>query len=92
MSFFLLLAILGSILTGDTFLLAAAGASLPFYLWSAVRSDMTAAVTALKISIAALSLAACWRFWPYAIVLLALFIVTRLYYRFRFKIVYPRLT
>ncbi len=87
----LVLAIAGSVATGDTFLLVSAAASLPFYAYAALRSDANAAVAAAKISILALSLAACYRFWPYAIILLALFVITRIYYRFRFDMVYPRL-
>jgi hypothetical protein len=47
---------------------------------------------AIKVSILLLSIAACIRFWPYAIGLVLLFAATRIYYHKRFGITYPSLT
>lgn len=89
-------ALLASILSGLVFLdmpfLIAANLSFPFYIWAVLRPSESHAILAVKFSILSLSLAACWYFWPYAVILLLLLILTRLYYRFRFGMIYPRLT
>jgi 4-hydroxybenzoate polyprenyltransferase len=88
----LLISFLLASITRDWPLAVVAGLSLPFYTFALIRSNERRAVISIKISILLLSIAACIRFWPYAIVLTVLFAITRLYYRKRFGMAYPNLT
>jgi 4-hydroxybenzoate polyprenyltransferase len=69
----------------------ASACSLPFYVFAARSDSETPLFLAVKTSILFLSLAACWKFWPYLIILIVLILITRIYYHRRFKIRYPRL-
>ena len=92
MTLSLMFALLLGLIFWDAPFLIAANLSLPFYLAAVIRPSVRKAVIAIKISILLLSIAACWQFWPYTILLAGLFAVTRIYYRYRFGMVYPKLT
>lgn len=92
MTLSLMAGLLISFVIWDIPFLIVADLCLPFYLYGALKPGAKNAVLAIKISILLLSLAACWRFWPYTLILITLWIVTRIYYRMRFGMVYPRLT
>ena len=89
MTFSVIISIVLGLLAGDTPLAIAAILSLPFYIVAVIRPSDRAAVIAVKISVLFLSLAACWRFWPYAVTLIVLLVSTRAYYRRRFGLSYP---
>jgi 4-hydroxybenzoate polyprenyltransferase len=82
--------ILAIILT-DKFLIVVAAFSMPFYIAAIINQSERRVLMAIKISILLLSIAACIKFWPYALILAGLFAITRLYYRKRFGLAYPSL-
>jgi 4-hydroxybenzoate polyprenyltransferase len=92
MTFYLIISLLLSLMVKDTFLTVVAGVSLPFYIAAVIVPTERLILMAIKVSILLLSVAACIRFWPYALVLIGLFVFTRFYYRKRFGIAYPSLT
>jgi 1,4-dihydroxy-2-naphthoate octaprenyltransferase len=92
MTLSLMVALLSGLAFLDVLFLIAANICLPFYLAAVIKPSVRKAVIAVKISILLLSIVACWRFWPYAILLVGLFIFTRIYYHYRFGMVYPQLT
>jgi 4-hydroxybenzoate polyprenyltransferase len=92
MTLSLMAAILSALFFWDPLFLIAANLSLPFYLIAAIRPDVSKSILAIKISILLLSIAACLCVWPYAVLLAFLFVITRIYYRARLGIAYPRLT
>jgi 4-hydroxybenzoate polyprenyltransferase len=87
-----ILTIVFSSILADWVMLGTAAICIPFYLYSAFTSNLPISIFSIKFSILLLSFAACWFFWPYALILLGLIVVTRIYYRYRFKIAYPSLT
>jgi 4-hydroxybenzoate polyprenyltransferase len=92
MTFYLAIALLLSLMVKDTFLIVVAGVSLPFYIAAIIVPTERRILIAIKLSILLLSVAACIEFWPYALILIGLFVITRFYYRKRFGAVYPSLT
>jgi 4-hydroxybenzoate polyprenyltransferase len=92
MTLALMVSILTSLITYDMLFLIVANICLPFYIFAAFRPSEKNALLAIKLAILFLSLAACWKFWPYLFILLGLWIATRMYYRYRFGMVYPKLS
>ena len=76
----------------DIPLLIVSNLSLPFYIYAALKNTVKTAVLAARISVLLLSIAACYFVWQYALILLLLFVTSRIYYRRRFNISYPKLT
>jgi 4-hydroxybenzoate polyprenyltransferase len=72
---------------GDWYLAAASAVSLPFFVLGAIRSS--AATIAAKAAVGSLSIAAAVAYPAYLVLLLAGFIGTRLFFRWRFGISYP---
>jgi 4-hydroxybenzoate polyprenyltransferase len=91
MTLSLLITLLFSLITRDWPLVIVAGLSLPFYIAAVIKSNEPWTIVSIKISILLLSLAACYEFRPYAVILVILYLTTRLYYRRRFDLVYPGL-
>jgi 4-hydroxybenzoate polyprenyltransferase len=81
-----------ALINHDMPLAVVAGLSMPFYAVAIIKSNERWAVMSIKISILLLSIIACVEFWPYAVILIVLFAITRVYYKRRFDIIYPRLT
>jgi 4-hydroxybenzoate polyprenyltransferase len=92
MTLSLMMALLSGLVFLDFLFLIAANISLAFYLAAVINPRVRKTVIAVKVSTLLLSIVACWRFWPYAILLVSLFIFTRIYYHYRFGMVYPELT
>lgn len=88
----IVIALVSALFLSDWLMASSAALSLPFYYLNWRRVSNRNSAIAAKISILILSLAAAYLFWPYIILLIGLILVTRLYYRFRFNMVYPRLT
>ena len=88
----LMAAISSGILLRDLPFLVASNLAIPFYIYAIIRPSSKSAILSVKSSVLFLSLAACIRFWPYAIILFILFICTKFYYKLRFKIDYPSFT
>jgi 4-hydroxybenzoate polyprenyltransferase len=88
MAFYILSLISGFALNDTPFLIAAIVAA-PFYIWSIFAAKIKPAVMAIKISIISLSLAAGYFEPSYIIFLVFLIVLTRVYYKFRFNLVYP---
>lgn len=73
----------------DRLLLFPALIAFPFFVVAALRKDISNVVRATKISVAALALAVCVVFPWYAVLLLVVFLLTRIYYKKRFHFSYP---
>ena len=91
MTLSLMVSLLLSLLVWDLPLLIACNLSLPFYLYAALKPKVKNAVFAARLSVLLLSLAACYAFFWYAFALLFLFVTARIYYRRRFRMIYPTL-
>ena len=86
-----ILAIISAWLFHDTALAISGLTSLPFYFLNWVKTSARNSALAAKISILFLSLAAGWYFRPYLPIMLILILLTRIYYKWRFKMTYPTL-
>lgn len=73
--------------SGDWHLAIASAAALPFFIVGAIRAR--SATTAAKAAVGTLSIAAALAYPLYLILLVSGFIVTRLFFRWRFGISYP---
>ncbi len=91
MALSLMISLLLSMIFWDIPLLAVCNVSMPFYLYAALKSDLKAAVFAVRLSVLLLSIAACFFAWWYALALAFLFVTARLYHKKRFGIEYPSL-
>jgi len=80
-----------SLVLWDMPLLIVSNLCMPFYIYAALKKSVKAAVLAARTSVLFLSLAACYFLWQYAILLILLFIASRIYYKRRFNISYPKL-
>jgi 4-hydroxybenzoate polyprenyltransferase len=83
------LSIVGAIMIKDTPFLWAALAVCPFYIWAVVVKSVRSSMIALKLSIVTLSLVSAYFYPGYFIFLLAVILLTRIYYRKRFGMDYP---
>jgi 4-hydroxybenzoate polyprenyltransferase len=92
MTLSLIVSLFLSLMVRDLPLLLACNLSLPFYLYAALKPKVKNSVFAARFSVLLLSLAACYAFFWYALILLFLFVTARIYYRGRFGIVYPALS
>lgn len=63
--------------------------SLPFFIWAALKLDMKDVLRAVKYPILFLALAVCVDVPKFFILLVAVYFLSKLYYRFRFGINYP---
>lgn len=86
-----LLALLLATLNKDPILFFPALLGTPFYLLAAARLRQADISRAIKLPIVFLSLAICVKVWQYALVLAALYYLSRWYYRVRFGLRYPSL-
>jgi len=90
---FCTLAFVAALLEKNLVLIASAGISLPFFLWTAIRGKENAAIATVKISILALSLAVGIFYYPiYPIIIIVYYFLARFYYWRRFRLKYPSLS
>lgn len=66
--------------------------SLPFYLWAAFKMEMDDVVRAVKYPILLLSLTVCVKWPEYFFVLVGIYAISKIYYKFRFGLNYPSLS
>ncbi len=81
-----------SILTGNTELAMVAGVTLGMLIALTIWFRRPLLLLACKLPILFLTLAAMWHFPAYGILLVLTIVLTRLYYKYRFGIVYPKLS
>lgn len=86
------LALVGAFRLGDPILFYPALFTAPLFLWAAFTGQLRDVVRAVKWSILLLSIFVCVE-WPgYFVVLLAVYFLSKWYYRLRFGIHYPNLS
>jgi 4-hydroxybenzoate polyprenyltransferase len=85
------ISLIAGFFSGDYAFLYAALAVAPLYLWLLIAHNVRIALTALKLSIVTLSLAASYYYPGYIIFLAILIFATRFYYKRRFGLNYPSL-
>lgn len=87
----LMLCQISSLILWDIPLLIISNLCMPFYIYAALKKAVKPAVLAARISVLFLSVAACYFLWQYALLLMLLFVTSRIYYKRRFNISYPKL-
>ncbi len=83
------LSLAAAIIIEDIPFLWAALAVCPFYIWAVAVKSLKSSMIALKLSIVTLSLVSAYFYPCYFIFLLAVILLTRIYYRKRFGMDYP---
>jgi len=78
-------------MAGDVVMFISSLLSLPFYIRAVYTKMIAHSVLATKISILILSVFACIYFPPYIAIILLDILGTRLYYRWRFNLAYPKI-
>lgn len=91
MALSLMISLLLSLVFRDIPMLIVCNLSIPFYLYAAIKPNVKNAVFAARLSVLMLSLAACFIFPWYLVILAFLFVTARLYHKKRFGIDYPSL-
>ncbi|MEE9555523.1 MAG: UbiA family prenyltransferase [candidate division Zixibacteria bacterium] len=92
MALSLMIGLLLSLIFQDIPMLIVCNLCMPFYLYAAIRPKVKNAVFAVRLSVLLLSLAACFIFPWYLLILAFLFVTARLYHKKRFGIDYPSLS
>ena len=84
-----ILAVFAGFLTKDVLLLTIVGLSLPWFLRLLINRTVGVSIRALKMGIFFFSIIICIKFPAYFLLMLLLFLLTRMYYRQRFQFDYP---
>jgi len=91
MTFCTISSIISAWLLHDMALTIAGSLALPFYFLNWAKTSARNSALAAKVSILFLTLAAGWYFRAYLLIILILILITRIYYKWRFKMTYPTL-